>query len=152
MSEIETEEYKIHDLGKKRYLKWLKFFFLIVILYIIWIIIVISSIYFFNMGYRWSYFTIDQWIIGGCVLIGVFLIFELFFIFTLLKHPEPRGEKKQAHMYNGKQLHVFTYPVHVKGGIFSRTYIPLDENAIIRIRTQMIQPEQLWGKKIIKKY
>jgi hypothetical protein len=33
-----------------------------------------------------------------------------------------------------------------KGGIFSKTYIIIDEDRVLNIRYQMIPPNDLWGQ------
>ena len=35
----------------------------------------------------------------------------------------------------------------MEGGIFSKTYIHINDKTILRLRTLMIPPEDLWGEK-----
>ena len=48
---------------------------------------------------------------------------------------------------NEKKVHIYTYPKGITGGIFSKTYIDIDGHNILRLRTLMIPPGELWGKK-----
>ena len=154
MTDIETEKLKPVDTRKKRYQRWLKVFFIIAILYTVWVIVDIVGIYYYNMGYRWAYLTMEQWIMSGIILIAVLLIIELIFFVNskTTKAPKQKPLQPQKHEviksqeYHGKKLYVFTYPRDVKGGIFSRTFIPLDDNTLLQVRTQMKPAEQLWGK------
>ena len=49
--------------------------------------------------------------------------------------------------YEGKQLCIYTHPELSKGGIFSKTYISLDDKNLLKVRILMIPPEDLWCKK-----
>jgi hypothetical protein len=48
---------------------------------------------------------------------------------------------------HGKRLYIYTNPSDSKGGIYSKTYIKIDENNVLRIRNLMIPPDELWNKK-----
>lgn len=133
------------DSKTKSYLTWSKLFLIIAVLYTIWVVIVLCGIYFFNLGYRWSFLTIEYWMIGGCILIGLFVCLEL--IFLIIGYSGKKAPKQQRLTYQGNTLYNFTYPLDVKGGLFSRTYIRLDNNTIIRIRTQMMSADELWNNK-----
>jgi hypothetical protein len=47
----------------------------------------------------------------------------------------------------GKQVHNYTVPLDAKGGIFSKTFILIDEDSILNVRYQMIPSDDLWGNK-----
>ena len=47
---------------------------------------------------------------------------------------------------DGKYIHVFTYPKGIEGGIFSKTYVEIDSENILRLRTLIIPPNELWSK------
>ncbi len=40
-----------------------------------------------------------------------------------------------------------TYPEGVEGGIFSKTYVGIDEHNVLRLRTLMVPPDELWSQK-----
>ena len=133
-----------------RYLIQLKISLLLVILYCAWTAFVAFSIYYLNMGYRWSVLSIDEWMYIGCFMIGFFIVIELLLYFNYLSQKKTTiwdEEKISTQFFKGKQLYVYTYPLHAKGGIFSKTYIPLSDHMVLQIRTQMIPAEQMWLKK-----
>ncbi|MFH1101684.1 MAG: hypothetical protein V1726_06590 [Methanobacteriota archaeon] len=149
MYEIKSEDNKSYNLQKKTFIIWLKLFFLIAIIYTIFIVIVILGIYYLNLGYRWMILSIDEWITSGIILLGILILFEIIFYVISSKRTTPLQEISPVSttpLFQGKHLHIYTHPHHVKGGIFSRTYIQLDDNTVIQIRTQMIPAEQLWKK------
>jgi len=45
---------------------------------------------------------------------------------------------------DGKKVYEYTFPKNKKGGIFSKTYVQIDNNTLLRIRNQMIPSESLW--------
>jgi hypothetical protein len=48
---------------------------------------------------------------------------------------------------DGKPVFQFTYPIDAKGGIFSKTYLQIDDGFVLRIRSQMFTAEELWPSK-----
>ena len=40
-----------------------------------------------------------------------------------------------------------TYPKGIEGGVFSKTYVELDNHNIVRLRALMIHPGELWSDK-----
>ena len=42
---------------------------------------------------------------------------------------------------------IFLLILGVEGGIFSKTYIEIDNKNVLRLRTLIIPPEELWVKK-----
>lgn len=149
MNKIETEEKDRDIVLKNRYRKLSKVVFILAIIYLIWVSFVIISIYFLEMGYRWALLSIDEWVYVGIVLLAIFIVLEL--IFFLHYHSAVKekieGKKPKPEFYKGKRVHVYTYPSHAKGGLFSKTYIPIDDKNILRVRTNMISAENLWKKK-----
>ena len=149
MSDIKTRE-KDDDIKlRNRYRKWSKAILLIAIIYFIWTSFVIISIYFLEMGYRWSFLSIGEWIYVGCFLIGFFIVLELIFYghYHSTKKGKLEEEKPKPLFHKDKRLHMYTFPERAKGGIFSKTHIKIDENNIVNFRVQMVPPKELWGKK-----
>jgi hypothetical protein len=133
---------------KHRYLKVSKFLFLITIIFCLWIAITIMGVYFLQLGNKWAAFTIEQWILSGIflvsVVIGLEIVFLLYFALSKKRHLQPEPEKEV--FVQGKKVHNFTLPIDAKGGIFSKTYILIDENSVLNLRYQMIPPHDLWGQ------
>jgi hypothetical protein len=140
-----TQEEKL----KQRYLKLSKIFLLITLIYVLWIAIVIIGVYNLKYDPRWAVFTIADWILSAIVLISILLALELLFILqTLLlkrkkEQPAPRPHLEYV---QGKQVYHYTLPNGAKGGIFSKTYVLIDDDRVLHLRYQMIQPQDLWRK------
>jgi len=118
----------------------------IAILVTLWISLVIISVYFFGMDNNWAGLAMDHWILVGIGLIALFIIIT--FIqnlvpILLLKAKRPK-EKRKPIFYHGKRLYDFTFPIESKGGIYSRTYISIDDKNLVNFRYQMIPPDNIW--------
>ena len=142
-----TKEDKDTSLRNKYY-KSTMLIFLIGIIFFIWIIIEILSIYSFDMDNKWSLLSLTEWMYIGIFFIVFLIILELFLFIRYQSVGKIKAEKKpEAIYYKGKQLLVYTHPTGSKGGIFSKTFIKIDNNNILNLRVQMMSPEELWGKK-----
>ncbi len=132
---------------KQRLLRATKFFFIFTVLYTVWIIIVIMGIYFLELGSKWAIFTMEQWILSAIALISIAIGLEIVLLvhYTLArkKYLAPKKQKQKEYV-QGKQVHSYTLPFDAKGGIFSKTYILIDEERVLNIRYQMIPPSELW--------
>jgi hypothetical protein len=135
------------DSLRLRYLKTSKIFFLITLIYMLWIAIVILGTYSLGLGPKWAAFTIEQWVLSAIVLISVLLIFQVIFILHYLLSKRKKAYPEQRPQYlQGKLVHNYTLPAGARGGIFSKTYVVIDDERVLRLRYQMIPPQDLWGK------
>lgn len=136
---------KDEEFLKNYYLKLSKFILLLVIIYSIWIGIIIIGVYFVGSGNRWAIFSMDQWIISSVGLFSIFVVLEiLFFIhYFMVKTKRIKSEKPKTLFFKGKKLHIFTLPLGSKGGIYSKTYIDIDNANILNLRYQMIPQNEI---------
>jgi membrane protein YdbS with pleckstrin-like domain len=144
-----AELVELEEKLKQRYLKASKIFLLLTIIYTLWVIIIILGVYSLGLNFKWAAFTIGQWILSAIVLISILIGFELLFIFhyLLTKRKKTKPEsRKQPVFIQGKQVYNYTLPIGAKGGIFSKTFILIDEDRVLHLRYQMIPPNDLWGK------
>jgi len=147
--------YEIEDISKVedklivKYSKWSKIFLLITVLFSIWILFVALTNIILKFEPAWALFTLDIWIYVWCLIVGFFILLELIFFFhySSVRKKRLEQEKPKPEFIDGKRLYVYTYPKGSEGGIFSKTYIKIDDNSILRLRTIMIQPSELWQKK-----
>lgn len=148
MADIE-KSFKAKDVEEKlrrKYSVLLKIFVLISVLLVIWVVVVFLGGWLLDYGYDWAYFSVENWVLIVLLIIVVFIIVEL----VLFLHYRSVRDKligKPVEYISGRRVHVFTYPEDVEGGIFSKTYIEIDDKNILRLRTLMIPPEELWGGK-----
>ena len=136
---------KDEEFLKNYYLKLSKIILLLVIIYSIWIGIIVIGVYFIGSGNRWAIFSLDQWIISSVVLFSIFVVLEiLFFIhYFIVKKKRIESEKPKTLFFKGKKLHIFTLPLGSKGGIYSKTFIDIDNDNILNLRYQMIPPNEM---------
>jgi hypothetical protein len=135
---------------KNRYLKASKLLFLFTVMYSLWIALVIMGVYFLQLGNKWAVFTIGQWILSAIILISVIIGLEIIFLLhnTLSRKKHLHPEQFQQPVYlQGKQVNSYTIPEGAKGGIFSKTFIMIDETRVLNLRYQMIPPNDLWKQK-----
>jgi len=146
-TEMRRNEIKI--LGK--YSLWSKIFILIIILLIILLSVVFLGVYIFGYAHNWAGLSLDVWIILISILCVVFILVELFFYYNFSSIVSKRAEleKPKLEFIDGRKVFVYTYPREAEGGVFSKTYIELDKKNILRIRSLIIPPEELWGNKEI---
>ena len=139
---------EIENKFSKKYSKLSKIFLVITILFIVWIAVIILGII-FEFGPTWTLLTLDSWIYALSTLIAIFVILDLIFYlhFITLQKKRFQKEKPKPIFHEGKRLYIYTHPKGAEGGIFSKTYVKIDENSILRIRTLMIPPNELWIKK-----
>ncbi len=139
---------RIEDNLRDKYSKLSKIFLVIAILFLFLIATVALGIA-FEMGPTWMLFTLEVWILAWCILIGFFIILELIFYFHFhsIRKKRLKREKMKPEFINGKRVYVYTTPKGFEGGIFSKTYVKIDEKSVLRLRALMIPPGELWGKK-----
>ncbi len=132
---------------KNKLLKATKIFFIITVLYSCWIALVVIGTYFLRLGYNWAGLSLEQWILSAIVLIGLILIIEIILLFNyLLPRMKRQRPEKQKEFIQGKRVFRYTIPAEAKGGLFSKTYVLIDENRVLNLRYQMIPPSDLWGQ------
>jgi len=129
-----------------RYSRLAKLFTLIAILLIVLFAVVLAGIFLFGHGHNWALFSLDGWIIVLCSLFVIFIVLDLVFYshFSSVENKRIESEKPQPEFINGKRVYVFTYPQGAEGGVFSKTYIEVDKNSVLRLRSLMIPPEELF--------
>ena len=132
-----------------RYSRIFKVFLFIAFLSIIWIAVVALGVFIWGKGPDWTLLTLDNWILICLGLITAFIVLELFFYFHYLQVRNKRleEEKPKREFFHGKRLYIYTHPKGLEGGIFSKTYIDIDEESVLRLRSLMIPPGELWSKK-----
>lgn len=148
MSEIEIVN-RVKDKLGVGYSKWSKIFLVITVLFIIWVILIALRIYLFELDYNWALLSLNNWVYACCLLIGFFIILEVFFYlhYNIARDKRLIQEKPKPQFYRSKRLYHYTHPKGAEGGIYSKTYIKIDENSVLRLRALMVPPGALWGKK-----
>jgi membrane protein YdbS with pleckstrin-like domain len=134
---------------KPRYVRAARVVFFIAIIYSFWILFLIMSVYFLGFGNKWAGLSMNQWITVSIGFFSFLILVELLFVANMYRVKKRRLERERPKplFFKGKRVHTVTLPLHCKGGIFSKTYIRIDDESILNLRFQMIPPHELWGKK-----
>jgi hypothetical protein len=151
MSEVQNNfemrrfEFKL----QRRYTRLSVLFLLLGIILFFWVIMVYLGILFWDYGHNWAGLTLEQWVIVASIIIAVFIIIELIFykLFLSSRYIAKAADKPGPNLIDGKRVVNYTYPQGIEGGIFSKTYLHIDDKTTLRLRTLMIPPEDLWGEK-----
>ena len=151
MPQIQTEMRNMENKLLGKYSFWSKLFILIIILLIILLSIVFLGVYIFGYGYNWALFSLDAWIIITSSLCVIFILLELFFYYNFSSKVAKRIEleRPKPEFIDGKKVYIFTFPKGAEGGVFSKTYIEIDKKNILRVRSLIVPPDELWGNKEI---
>jgi hypothetical protein len=147
--EVKTQLREQEDKLVDRYSKLSKIFLLLGFILVIWAIIVFLGARVLNYGYDWAGLSVQDWIVVVSVLLVIFILMIIIFYihYVTVKKKIVEVKPPKVEIYAGKKVHVFTHPKGMEGGIFSKTYIEIDEDNILRLRALMVPPEKLWGKK-----
>lgn len=149
MSETKKSLLNLENILKTRYSKLLKLFLVLALLLIVWVAVVALGIVFLELGPAWALVTLDVWVSVLIVLFVVLIIFEVIFYihYCMVRNKRIEAERPKPEFIDGKRVHEYTYPKGVEGGIFSKTYVSIDGRSVLRLRTIMIPPGELWVKK-----
>ena len=142
--QVEMRNQEIKNI--KKYTTLFKLFIVIIFLLVILLSVVLFGVFVLGYGQNWAFISLDGWIIAVSLLSVIFILLEFLLYLNLssLKKKRIELEKPKPEYIDGKRVYVFTYPTGVEGGIFSKTYIELDKNNILRLRSLIIPPEELW--------
>ena len=139
--ELRNEEKKLGN----RYSKFINLFLQLSILFLIIVAIVLIGVFIFGAGHNWALLSLGSWLILINVLIILFILFNFFFYFhySTVQKERINLEKPKPEYVDGKRVYIYTVPIGIEGGIFSKTYIDIDNYSILRLRTLIIPPHEL---------
>ena len=109
---------------------------ILTIILVFLVIVIGSGTYLLDQMDGWALLTFSNWIIITTIFIGLFIIVDLIFLFhPSFKQLIPVEEGGKPEFIDGKRVYEYRYPEGEKEGVFSKTYIPLDDKTLIRIKT-----------------
>ena len=131
----------------EKYLLLTKIVFVLGMIVVLWAGLVFSGILFWGYSYDWAGFNLDTWLLIDSIILSILIITELalYFRYSNIEEKKIEIEKPKPEFINGRKVHAFTYPKGVDGGVFSKTYVELDEHNVLRLRALMVHPNELWG-------
>ena len=149
LSRVKGKTKKKNNAKSNIYLMLSKIFALISFLILLIVIIIAIGTISLDMEPNWAILTFESWAIIWCVLTAVFIFVDIFLYIKIKHKGEIITEQKQqkAEVLHGKKIFVYTHPEDAQGGIFSKTYIPIDENSVLRLRELIVTAKELWGNK-----
>ena len=126
-----------------------KLFLIISIVLLMWIVIVLSGVSVLELDPDWAGLSLGSWLLVISILFGAFIIIDILMylspkLFTKQNIQEFTTPDSSNEYLDGKKVYEYTFPNNEKGGIFSKTYVKIDDNSLLRIRNQMIPAESLW--------
>ena len=97
------------------------------------------------MDSNWAYLSLENWVLFSIITILIFIVIEiLYYIYTYYFSDKIiEFEEIEPELLHGKKVYIYTNPKDSKGGVFSKTYIQINNESVLRIRNQMIPPEEL---------
>ena len=146
--QIQPELRAKEDKLRYRYSKLSIILFFISLIFILWVVIAFLGATIWDYGYNWALIPVDIWMYVLSTFLVFVILLNLFLYSRFLKTVKKRveGEKPKPEYINGKRVNVFTHPQGKEGGIFSKTYIELDNNSVLRLRSCIIPPKELWSQ------
>ncbi|MBS3748494.1 MAG: hypothetical protein KGY67_02205 [Candidatus Thermoplasmatota archaeon] len=126
-----------------------KLFLIISIVLLMWIVIVLSGVSVLELDPDWAGLSLSSWLLVISILFGAFIIIDILMyvspqLFTKQNIQKFTTADSSTEYLDGKKVYEYTFPKNRKGGIFSKTYVQIDSNSLVRIRNQMIPAEKLW--------
>ena len=113
-----------------------------------WIVIVLSGVSVLDFDPDWAGLSLSMWLLVISGLFGAFIIIDIFMYVSpslFVKGTlQEFAEESTTEYLDGMKVYEYTHPKDKKGGIFSKTYIKINDGTLIRVRNQMIPAESLW--------
>ncbi len=148
MADIKESKNKdVEEKLRRKYSFLSKIFVLLGVFLVIWVVIVFIGAWLLDYGYNWALFSVSDWVLIVLFIMVAFIIVELIVFLHYRSVKNKVVEKPREEYISGRKVYVFTYPPGMEGGIFSKTYVEIDDKNILRLRTLMIPPEEVWGSK-----
>ena len=133
---------------RAKYTNLTKLLFLIGIVLIIWVFVVFAGVFLWGFDATWAGIGFDIWVYIFAIIAGIFILLEILFYYRYLglRNKVVEIKKPKVEYLEGKRVYVYTHPKGVEGGVFSKTYVQMDEHNILRLRSLMVSPGELWKK------
>lgn len=117
-----------------------KIFIILSIILVFWVIVLVSGTYLLEQADGWAGLYLVDWVTVVVVVLGVFTVLNIVFLFYPTTIQVSQEEK--AEFIQGKRVYEYTYPEGERKGVFSKTYVPVDDKTLIRIKTLIISMDE----------
>lgn len=113
-----------------------------------WIVIVLSGVSILDFDPDWTGLSLSLWLLIISVLFGIFIIIDILMYSSPSLFVKGDIQEFSANFsdeyLDDMKVFQYTFPKNRTGGIFSKTYVKIDDSTLLRIRNQMIPAESLW--------
>ncbi len=139
---------KVECALSNRYTRLTKVFLVLAVLCMLWVAIVALGIVFMDFGPAWAIVTLDTWIVFLSGVFALFIVVDLllYMHYKIVRDKRIKAERPKPEFIDGKLVYEYTHPKGVEGGIFSKTYVTIDGHSVLRVRSMMVPPGELWVK------
>ena len=147
-NQFNQDLYEKEVILKNRYTNISKFLIFISLMCLLFIIVIFMGVYVWENPYNWAILGLSEWLLILSAVLGFTILINLFIIFKFgnLQKRIIKSETYPPEFIDGKKVHSLTFPKGSAGGIFSKTYVSIDGHNILKLRIQMIKPNELWKK------
>lgn len=126
-----------------------KLFLVISIILLMWIVILMSGISMLDYEPDWAGLSLSTWLLVISGLFAVFIIIDIVMyispqLFIKGNVQEFISYESSEEYLDGMKVYEYTYPEEKKGGIFSKTYIKINDSTLLRVRNQILSADILW--------
>ncbi len=150
MSNIEiNQELRAEEEGMiNRFSLIVKVMLLLAIICAVFYVVIFMGTYIWNYGYNWAGLSFSSWTLILSLMILFFILIDivLYCKVDIFDKRRIKTEKPKPKFIQGKRIHQLTFPKGAEGGIFSKTYIKIDEHNVLRLRLLMVKPKEMWNK------
>ncbi len=132
---------------------------IVAIIFTVWTLSVLFAVFSLQLGGRWTIISPTYWVVADVIVVALVLLIDALIFMryqgkTRSTRPKVVKEKKgrrarkekapEPEMLKGRQVYTVTLPHGAKGGIFSKTFVAIDDRRVLQLRYQMIPPATLW--------
>jgi len=156
---VEAEPEGINIRLRAKYRRITLLLLVVAILFTIWTLAVIFAVFSLQLAGRWTLISPTYWVLADITIVALFLVVDalIFSRYRAKTHPsrpkaarvkkarKAKAQKEPAsQMMKGRAVYTVTLPIGAKGGIFSKTFVAIDDSRVLQLRYQMIPPTSLW--------
>lgn len=114
-----------------------------------WIVLILSGELFLEGSLNWTVFPLSTWLLAISIIFGIFIIIDtiLYAYPKQIIYAETFSETHRmpslVDIKEGKEIYDYKFPKNVVGGLFSKTFIPIDDKTVLRLRHQLISEDMM---------
>jgi len=109
---------------------------IITFIFLIWSSILCINIFIYGFDYNWAILSLEIWLYLLSFLILFMIIIDILLYYKIIISRPKKNiyEITKPQYIDGKRIFEYTYPKNSSNGVYSKTYILIDENSILKLR------------------